>query len=200
MPTIIAICGGSASGKTTVARDIAAKLQGKVRVLSLDSFYKTLTPEQHLAALRGEHDFDQPDAIDFELLHQVLEQLQIGNCANVPCYDFVTHQRTGVTRIEPADFVVFEGLFAFDQRIAHLAALRVFIDTDDDVRLVRRILRDTAERGHEIEPALWQYLKFVKPAFEQHIRPMKRLAHVIVPSDTDNQIAASMICNHLVAL
>ncbi|EPY83340.1 uridine-cytidine kinase 1 isoform a [Camelus ferus] len=148
--------------------------QRKLVILSQDSFYKVLTAEQKAKALKGQYNFDHPDAFDNDLMHRTLKNIVEGKTVEVPTYDFVTHSRLAETTVVyPADVVLFEGILVFySQEIRDMFHLRLFVDTDSDVRLSRRVLRDV-HRGRDLEQILTQYTTFVKPAFEEFCLPMQ---------------------------
>ncbi|XP_075606306.1 uridine-cytidine kinase-like 1 isoform X3 [Balearica regulorum gibbericeps] len=173
---VIGLCGGSASGKTTVATRIIEALDVPwVVLLSMDSFYKVLDEGQQALAARSDYNFDHPDAFDFELLVSVLRKLKKGKSVKVPVYDFTTHSR----------------------RREWLLDMKVFVDTDSDIRLVRRLQRDIMERGRDIVGVIKQYNKFVKPAFEQYIEPTVQVADIVVPRGGENFVALDLIVQHV---
>ncbi|KAM5298701.1 uridine-cytidine kinase 1 isoform 2-T2 [Ctenodactylus gundi] len=161
--------------------------QRKLVILSQDRFYKVLTSEQKAKALKGQYNFDHPDAFDNDLMHRTLKHIVEGRTVEVPTYDFVTHSRLPETTVVyPADVVLFEGILVFySQDIRDMFHLRLFVDTDSDVRLSRRVLRDV-HRGRDLEQILTQYTTFVKPAFEEFCLPTKKYADVIIPRGVDN--------------
>uniref|UniRef100_A0A8C3U304 Uridine-cytidine kinase n=1 Tax=Catharus ustulatus TaxID=91951 RepID=A0A8C3U304_CATUS len=185
-PLPAGLCGGSASGKTTVATRIIEALDVPwVVLLSMDSFYKVLDEGQQALAARSDYNFDHPDAFDFELLVSVLRKLKKGKSVKVPVYDFTTHSRrrewVGKT-VYGANVIVFEGILAFaNKELLKLLDMKVFVDTDSDIRLVRRLQRDIMERGRDVAGVIKQYNKFVKPAFEQYIEPTVQVADIVVP-------------------
>ncbi|XP_009475354.1 PREDICTED: uridine-cytidine kinase 1 [Nipponia nippon] len=172
--------------------------QRKVLILSQDSFYKVLTAEQQAKALKGQYNFDHPDAFDNDLMHTTLKNIVEGKTVEVPTYDFVTHSRLAETTVVyPADVVLFEGILVFyNQDIRDMFHLRLFVDTDSDVRLSRRVLRDM-KRGRDLEQILSQYTTFVKPAFEEFCLPTKKYADVIIPRGVDNMVAINLIVQHI---
>ncbi|XP_069952307.1 uridine-cytidine kinase-like 1 isoform X3 [Cherax quadricarinatus] len=175
-PFVIGVCGGSASGKTTVARKIIEELDVPwVTLLSLDSFYKVLTEKHHEEAARNEYNFDHPDAFDFELVTKTLVRLKEGKKIEVPIYNFLTHSRETRTLLD----------------------MKIFVDTDSDERLVRRLQRDIAERGRELDGVLKQYFKFVKPAFDYYIAPSMVHADIIVPRGGENEVAINLIAQNV---
>uniref|UniRef100_A0A668A874 Uridine-cytidine kinase n=1 Tax=Myripristis murdjan TaxID=586833 RepID=A0A668A874_9TELE len=181
---VIGLCGGSASGKTTVATKIIEALDVPwVVLLSMDSFYKVLNKEQQELAAKNEYNFDHPDAFDFELLVTVLRKLKKGKSVKVPVYDFTSHcRRKEWKTVYGANVVIFEGILAFaNKELLKLLDMKVFVDTDSDIRLVRRLKRDISERGRDISGVIKQYNKFVKPAFEQYIEPTVQVADIVVP-------------------
>ncbi|XP_064394292.1 uridine-cytidine kinase-like 1 [Halichondria panicea] len=197
---VIGLAGGSASGKTTVACRVIESLKVPwVSLLSMDSFYKVLTPSQHEAAAKNEYNFDHPDSIDFELLIETLAKLKEGKHVEVPFYDFSTHRRAKYTKtMYGANVIIFEGILAFaNKELLNLMDLKVFVDTDSDVRLVRRLRRDITERGRELEGVLKLYNKFVKPAFQQYIEPTMQHADIVVPQGAENEVAMRLIVQHI---
>ncbi|KAJ3022062.1 hypothetical protein HKX48_007102 [Thoreauomyces humboldtii] len=199
-PFIIGMAGGSASGKTSVSNRIIKNLGVPwVILLSMDSFYKPLNAEQSAIARRNEYDFDHPNAFDYEALHQTLLNLKKGVKVDVPIYDFNTHNRLDKCQtVYGANVVVFEGIFAlYDKSVRDLMDLKIFVDTDADVRLARRLKRDIAERGRDIKGVLQQYKTFVKPAFDEHIYPTMKYADVIIPRGLDNIAAIDVITKHM---
>ncbi|PIO39454.1 hypothetical protein AB205_0033980, partial [Aquarana catesbeiana] len=154
--------------------------QRKVVILSQDRFYKILTPDQKARALKGQYNFDHPDAFDNDLMYKTLTSIQGGQIVSVPTYDFVTHSRLSeTTRVYPPDVLLFEGILAFyNQEIRDMFHLKLFVDTDSDVRLSRRVLRDM-KRGRDLEQILTQYTTFVKPAFEEFSLPVMVSDHYL---------------------
>ncbi|XP_022255175.1 uridine-cytidine kinase-like 1 [Limulus polyphemus] len=183
-PFVIGICGGSSSGKTTVARKIIEALDVPwVTLLSMDSFYKVLDEEQHKLAHENEYNFDHPDAFDFSLLIETLRKLKEGKRVQVPIYNFVTHAREKrMKTMYGANVIIFEGILCFAHKgLLEIMDMKVFIDTDSDIRLVRRLKRDIMDRGRDLEGVLKQYNRFVKPAFDHYIAPTMIDADLIVP-------------------
>lgn len=195
-PYVIGICGGSASGKTTVARRIIERLEMPwVTVLSMDSFYKVLSDEQHLLASKHEYNFDHPQAFDFDLMCETVRRLRDGKNVEVPVYDFTTHRREKQPKLMyGADVLIFEGILAFHNKdLVDLMDMKVFVDTDPDTRLARRLERDIEDRGRDVEGVLAQYLRFVKPAFDTFIAPGMKIADIIVPRGGENEVAIDLI-------
>uniref|UniRef100_G3TYH0 uridine/cytidine kinase n=1 Tax=Loxodonta africana TaxID=9785 RepID=G3TYH0_LOXAF len=172
--------------------------QKQVVILSQDSFYRVLTPEQKAKALKGQFNFDHPDAFDNELIFKTLKEITEGKTVQIPVYDFVTHSRKEETvTVYPADVVLFEGILAFySQEVRDLFQMKLFVDTDADTRLSRRVLRDISERGRDLS-RLSQYITFVKPAFEDSACHTKQYADVIIPRGADNLVAINLIVQHI---
>ncbi|XP_037017473.2 uridine-cytidine kinase-like 1 isoform X7 [Artibeus jamaicensis] len=196
----IGLGGGSASGKTTVARMIIEALDVPwVVLLSMDSFYKVLTRQQQEQAALNNYNFDHPDAFDFDLIVSTLQKLKQGKSVQVPVYDFTTHSRKKDWKtLYGANVIIFEGIMAFaDKALLELLDMKIFVDTDSDIRLVRRLRRDISERGRDIAGVIKQYNKFVKPAFDQYIQPTMRLADIVVPRGSGNTVAIDLIVQHV---
>ena len=194
-PLVIGIAGGSGSGKSTVARRVADALRAtsSVAFVDMDAYYRSfgllsLDERRHV-------NWDHPDALDLDLLVEQLAELAAGRAIEKPVYDFVTHLRAGETvHVAPADVVVVDGILLFaDERIRALCDVKVFVDADADVRLIRRIRRDLAVRGRPLEEILSQYLSTVRPMHLQFVEPSKRYADVIVPRGGHNAVAVEMI-------
>ncbi|XP_050972443.1 uridine-cytidine kinase-like 1a [Labeo rohita] len=197
---VIGLCGGSASGKTTVANKIIEALDVPwVVLLSMDSFYKVLSPVEQALAASNDYNFDHPGAFDFELLVTTLRKLKQGKSVKIPVYDFTTHGRQKDWKnVYGASVIIFEGILSFaDKELLQLMDMKIFVDTDSDIRLVRRLRRDITERGRDIEGVIKQYNKFVKPAFEQYIEPTMRLADIVVPRGGGNMVAIDLIVQHV---
>ncbi|KAB7497368.1 Uridine-cytidine kinase 2 [Armadillidium nasatum] len=152
---------------------ILTTLRGELFAFSQDAFYRPLLPEEASKALKGAFNFDHPDAFDNELILQTLHQILEGKICEIPNYDYVTNSRLDTkTTIYPADVVLFEGILMFYQpEIRSLFHMKLFVDSDADTRLARRVMRDTNERGRQLEQVLTQYTKLVKPAFEEFCLP-----------------------------
>ncbi|XP_077496691.1 uridine-cytidine kinase-like lethal (2) k01209 isoform X4 [Amblyomma americanum] len=199
-PFVIGICGGSASGKTTVAKKIIEALNVPwVTLLSMDSFYKVLGEEQHKLADDNQFNFDHPDAFDFDLLIETLKKLKEGKRVEVPIYNFVTHSREKRFKfMYGANVIIFEGILCFtNKELLNMMDMKIFIDTDSDIRLARRLKRDITERGRDLEGCLGQYERFVKPAFDHYIAPSMVHADLIVPRGGENHIAINLIVQHV---
>jgi uridine kinase len=193
-PLIIGIAGGSGSGKSTVARKVAERLRGaSVAAVDMDAYYRDLT---HLSLEeRRRVNWDHPDAFDLELLVAQLQSLARGEAIEKPVYDFVSHLRAPRTvHIEPADVIVADGILLFvDPRVRGLCDVKIFVDAAADIRLARRIKRDTRKRGRPLEEILQQYLTTVRPMHEEFVEPSKRWADVIVPDGGHNEVAIDLI-------
>lgn len=197
---VIGLCGGSASGKTTVAKKIIEALDVPwVVLLSMDSFYKVLSPEEQQLAADSEYDFDHPDAFDFDLLLNVLRKLKNGKSVKVPVYDYTAHRRRKDWKtLYGATVVIFEGILAFaNKELLKLLDMKVFVDTDSDIRLLRRLQRDISQRGRNVGGIIKQYNKFVKPAFETYIEPTVQMADIVVPRGGENFVALDLIVQHV---
>ncbi|HEY6826436.1 MAG TPA: uridine kinase [Gemmatimonadaceae bacterium] len=193
-PLIIGIAGGSGSGKSTVARNVAQALRTEsVAFIDMDAYYLNFA---HLPIdERRKINWDHPDAFDWPLLVEQLERLAAGDAVDKPVYDYVTHTRSpNMVSVPPADVVVIDGILLFsDQRVRELCDVKVFVDADADIRLIRRIRRDITKRGRPLEEVLEQYLTTVQPMHLQFVEPSKRYADVIVPRGGHNAIAIEMI-------
>ncbi|PYE44410.1 uridine kinase [Paenibacillus barcinonensis] len=192
---IIGIAGGTGSGKTTVARSVIERLgSGKVTFISQDNYYKDqsdLTPEQ-----RRLTNYDHPFAFDNDLLIEHLTLLKKGQAAYAPVYDFTIDNRaTGETiELAPNHIVIVEGLHVLiDEHLRTLLDIKVFVDTDSDVRILRRVLRDMEERGRTIQSVYKQYLETVKPMHDAFIEPSKKYADIIIPEGGHNEVGIQML-------
>ena len=194
MPVVLGVAGGTGSGKTTVARAILHAV-GKDRLafIAQDSYYRQIEWEspQQLAS----HNFDHPASIDTELLISHIGALKQGLPVDVPVYDFVHHRRSSETvHIEPRRVVLVEGILLLaEPGIRELLDFKIYVDTDSDVRLKRRILRDIQERGRDLEDVLRQYMTTVRPMHLEFVEPSKRWADVIVPEGGENRVALQMV-------
>ncbi len=193
-PLIIGIAGGTGSGKSTVAKRVAESLAGaQVAFIDMDAYYRDhrhLTLEE-----RRRVNWDHPDAFDTALLADHLEALGRGEPIDKPVYDFVSHLRAPETvSIPPADVIVIDGiLLLVDERVRNACDVKVFVDTDADVRLIRRIRRDMAVRGRPLEEILDQYLTTVQPMHLQFVEPSKRYADLVIPRGGENAIAIDLL-------
>jgi uridine kinase len=198
-PFLIGVAGGTASGKTTVCDLIMHNLQEKrVVLIAQDSYYRGLTPEEHDNV--SSYNFDHPDAIDVKSLVETLKALLLRNPVKVPVYDFVTHSRVEETiAVEPADVIIIEGILVLAmQEVRDLCHMKIFVDTDDDLRLARRLKRDTVDRGRSVDGVISQYTTFVKPMFDTFVSPSKKYADVIIPwAQGENTVAIDLIVQHI---
>src|SRR4051812_29664407 len=193
-PLIIGIAGGSGSGKSTVAKNVLKALgAGSMCAIDMDGDYRNFAhlPLEERKAVNWDH----PDAFDWGLLIDHLTRLSRREAIDKPTYDFVTHtRRTEPARVEPTDVVVVDGILLFvDQRVRDLCDVKVFVDADADIRLIRRIKRDMAKRGRPLAEILEQYLSTVQPMHLEFVEPSKRYADVIVPRGGHNPVAIEMI-------
>ena len=193
-PLIIGIAGGTGSGKSTVARKVAESLpDASVAFLEMDAYYRDF---RHLTLQQLHHvNWDHPDAFDLELLNAHIAALSRGEHVETPIYEFASHSRSTRTHaIAPADVVVVDGILLLsDPTMRDLCDVKVFVDVDADIRLIRRIRRDTQKRGRTLESVLEQYLTTVQPMHLQFVEPSKRYADVIVPRGGNNTVAIEMI-------
>ncbi|XP_030766109.1 uridine-cytidine kinase-like 1 [Sitophilus oryzae] len=199
-PFVIGICGGSASGKTTVTEKIIESLGVPwVTLLSMDSFYKILNEKQHEIAEKNEYNFDHPDAFDWELLIITLERLKEGRKVEVPIYNFLTHSRENRTKtMYGANVIIFEGILTFhNPKVVEMLDMKIFVDVDADVRLARRLRRDISQRGRDLEGVLKQYTSMVQPSFNHYIAPLMSHADIIVPRGGENEVAIQLIVQHV---
>jgi uridine kinase len=193
---IIGICGGTGSGKTTIARAIVQAVgRANVVLMEQDSYYRNLADmpldERHQA------NFDHPDAIDSDMLVNHLLRLKQGLEVEMPLYDFVTHTRSDeIEIIEPRPVVIVEGILIFaEPRVLDLLDMRVFVDTPDDVRLIRRLRRDITERGRTFERTLEQYERTIRPMHFEFVEPSKRHADIIIPEGSQTNITVEFLCS-----
>ena len=191
---VIGIAGGSGSGKTTVVKAIVNQLQGRVVVIPQDSYYKD---SSHVPVdERKNINFDHPDAIDWKLMCQQIRELKGGKTIQQPVYSYITCSRstTETVTVEPADVIIVEGILIFTcKELRDQMNIKIFVDADDDDRLMRIIVRDIAERGRTIETAIEHYCDTVKPMYLQFIEPSKRYADIIVPQGGHNKVAIDIL-------
>jgi uridine kinase len=194
MSLIIGISGGTGSGKTTVANGILDTVKAcEVVFIQQDSYYRNL--KDMPLDFRQVANFDHPDAIDNDLLVNHVRKLRAGEPVELPIYDFRTHTRSNETRaVEPKPIVIVEGILIFsDPRLLEQLDVKVFVDTPDDIRFIRRLRRDVAERGRTVESVIEQYLATVRPMHMQFIEPSKRYADVIIPEGGHNLVSIDLI-------
>lgn len=194
---VIGIAGGSGSGKTTLMKNLIARFQDDVTVLSHDNYYR---PYDELSLEeRRKVNYDHPDAFDTEMMFEHLKQLKAGHAIECPIYDYATYSRCNeTTRIEPRKVILVEGILIFENKaLCSQMDIKIFVDTDADVRLIRRIKRDVTKRGRSLESVLTQYLASVKPMHEQFVEPSKKNADVVVLEGGKNLVALEMIIDRI---
>lgn len=194
---IIGIAGGSGSGKTTLVRALVQKFGNDITVISHDNYYKA--HDEMTYDERAKLNYDHPDAFETELMISHLQQLRQGEEIHCPVYDFTVHNRSDeVIQISPRKVIVVEGILIFaDPALRDEMDIRIFVDTDDDVRLCRRIRRDVRKRGRTLESVIEQYLTTVKPMHEQFVEPSKKFANLVVPEGGKNMVALEMIIDRI---
>jgi uridine kinase len=193
-PVIIGVAGGTGSGKTTVVREIVRRLGPEdVAVVQHDSYYRDRSgiPPAERAGIN----YDHPDALETSLLVQHLRTLIEGRAVGVPVYDFSTHTRTTeVVPLTPHKVVIVEGILVLaEPDLRAQMAMRVFVDTDADIRMIRRLRRDIRDRGRTLESVVEQYLESVRPMHREFVEPSKRHAHIIIPEGGENEVAVDML-------
>lgn len=197
-PLVIGVAGGTGSGKTTVARKIASAMPSEaVSSIEHDAYYRDfqgLSPEA-----RASINFDHPDALETPLLIEHLKKLRAWEPVEIPIYDFKTHSRLVETRrIEPTPLIIVEGILVFvDAELRSLLDIRLFVDTDADIRVFRRVRRDIEQRGRTFESVREQYYNSVRPMHLQFVEPSKRWANLIIPEGGENQVALDLILARL---
>lgn len=194
---VIGIAGGTGSGKTTLMKKLIEKFEDEVTVLSHDNYYKRhddMTYEQ-----RCQLNYDEPAAFDTSLMVYHLEELRQGRAIECPVYDFTVHNRSSETiHLVPKKVIIVEGILIFEnEELRSLMDIRIFVDTDADVRLCRRIKRDVNKRGRTLESVLAQYQQTVKPMHEQYVEPSKKYANIVVPEGGKNLVALDMITGRI---
>jgi uridine kinase len=204
-PVVIGVAGGTGSGKTTVARAILKRVPvragtSRISLIQHDAYYKDLS-ELPLSQ-RALRNFDHPDALDNELLIAHLKELKAGRPVEMPVYDFTTHARTAETqKVEPHRVILVEGILIFeDEALRELMDVKIYVDTQADIRFIRRLKRDLEERGRTMESVVHQYLATVRPMHEQFVEPSKRYADIIIPEGGFNEVAMDLIAARIKAL
>jgi uridine kinase len=196
--TVVGVAGGSGSGKSTVARRLVECLRGtSVALIDMDAYYRNMV---HLSLEeRRRVNWDHPDAFDLDLLIAHLEALRAGTPIRKPVYDFIAHLRSEeAVDVPPADVVVIDGILLFvDPRVRELCDVKVYVDTEADIRLLRRIRRDMRVRGRPLDEILDQYMETVRPMHLEFVEPSKRYADVIVPRGGHNSIAVDMLASRI---
>lgn len=196
---VIGIAGGTGSGKTTITKKLMQRFGGDVSVIYHDNYYKAHHDMSYDE--RARLNYDHPDAFDTELLVEALKELRRGKPVSCPVYDYSIHDRTDRTiTIRPAKVVVVEGILIFQSReLCEQMDIKIYVDTDADVRILRRIVRDVRDRGRSLESVINQYLNTVKPMHEQFVEPSKRNADIIIPEGGHNQVALEMVMQRVKA-
>jgi uridine kinase len=197
-PLLIGIAGGTGSGKSTVARKIAEGLPpNSVGIIDHDSYYRDRSDLD--AEARAHLNYDHPDALDNDLMVRHLEELRAGRAVEIPNYDFKTHARLAERRpLEPTRIVIVEGILVFvEERVRRLLDVKIFVDTDADIRVFRRIRRDLEQRGRTFQSIREQYYTTVRPMHLQFVEPSKRWADLIIPEGGDNHIAIDLVLGKL---
>ncbi|MBC7249767.1 MAG: uridine kinase [Anaerolineae bacterium] len=193
-PIVIGVSGGTGSGKTTVVQAILERVGAeRIAFIQHDSYYRD---QSHLPLEeRARVNFDHPDALETDLLIKHVRQLLAGQAVEVPVYDFTTHTRTNRTRrVEPRRVILVEGILIFaEPELRDLMDVKIYVDTDADIRFIRRLKRDIAERGRTVESVIEQYLSTVRPMHLEFVEPSKRYADVIIPEGGFNVVALDMV-------
>lgn len=200
-PLVIGIAGGSGSGKTTVSKEISKRLPAdRVLILTEDAYYNdnsALSMDE-----RKKINYDHPNAYDTDLLIEQLEDLLDGKAIEMPTYNFNILSRAKDTiHVEPADIIILEGILVLaSEELRKFMDIKLFVDADDDIRFIRRLQRDTQERGRSIDWIISQYLATVKPSYNQFVEPSKKYADIIIPQGGENQVAIDMVSSKLLSI
>ncbi len=200
-PVIIGLAGGTGSGKTTVANAIVQRVgPNRIVVIPHDAYYLNLNAMP--LAVRDTMNFDHPDSLETELLIQHLQRLKRGQSIDLPIYDFANYSRSSNTlRLDPQPVVLVEGILIFvEAALRSLFDMKIFVDTDADLRFLRRLQRDVAERGRTVQSVIQQYLTTVRPMHLEFVEPSKRYADVIIPEGGQNEVAIEMVVARIEAL
>jgi uridine kinase len=200
-PVIIGVAGGTGSGKTTVVQEIVRRLgPDEVAVVQHDSYYRDRSGIP--PAERERINYDHPDALETPLLVEHVRALLQGRAVEVPVYDFATHTRTDATvTLAPRKVVIVEGILVLaEAALRALMSIRVFVDTDADIRMIRRLTRDMRDRGRTLESVVEQYLETVRPMHLEFVEPSKRHAHIIIPEGGENFVAVDMLVARIEAI
>ena len=193
-PLVIGIAGGSGSGKTSVTNAIVDHLdKDRIVVIQHDSYYRDLSEQK--GGTPDQVNFDHPDALETTLLVRHLGQLRAGSPVDQPIYNFATHRRMAETRrLEPREIIFIDGILIFvDEELRRLMDIRIYVDTDADERLIRRIRRDILERGRSVDSVMQQYMQTVKPMHLQFVEPSKHWADIIIPRGSENTVAIDLV-------
>ncbi|HEX3053134.1 MAG TPA: uridine kinase [Aggregatilineaceae bacterium] len=201
VPVTIGVAGGSGSGKTTVSNAVLERVGNEhIAYLEHDSYYKDIDiiPRSH----DGLINFDHPDSLETSLLCEHIRQLKQGHPVEVPIYDFTTYRRTGEVRVaHPQPIILVEGILVFSEaELRQLFDVRIFVDTDPDIRFIRRLRRDIMERGRTVESVIDQYMLSVRPMHLEFVEPSKRYADVIIPEGGKNLVAIEMVASRIRSL
>lgn len=200
-PLVIGIAGGSGSGKTTVSKEISKRLPAdRVLILTEDAYYNdnsALSMDE-----RKKINYDHPNAYDTDLLIEQLQDLLDGKAIELPTYNFNILSRAKDTiHVEPADIIILEGILVLaSEELRKFMDIKLFVDADDDIRFIRRLQRDTQERGRSIDWIISQYLATVKPSYNQFVEPCKKYADIIIPQGGENQVAIDMVSSKLLSI
>ena len=200
-PLVIGIAGGSGSGKTTVSKEISKRLPAdRVLILTEDAYYNdnsALSMDE-----RKKINYDHPNAYDTDLLIEQLQDLVDGKAIEMPTYNFNILSRAKDTiHVEPADIIILEGILVLaSEELRKFMDIKLFVDADDDIRFIRRLQRDTQERGRSIDWIISQYLTTVKPSYNQFVEPSKKYADIIIPQGGENQVAIDMVSSKLLSI
>lgn len=200
-PLVIGIAGGSGSGKTTVSKEISKRLPAdRVLILTEDAYYN----DNSILSMdeRKKINYDHPNAYDTDLLIEQLQDLLDGKAIEMPTYNFNILSRAKDTiHVEPADIIILEGILVLaSEELRKFMDIKLFVDADDDIRFIRRLQRDTQERGRSIDWIISQYLATVKPSYNQFVEPSKKYADIIIPQGGENQVAIDMVSSKLLSI
>lgn len=200
-PLVIGIAGGSGSGKTTVSKEISKRLPAdRVLILTEDAYYN----DDSAVSMdeRKKINYDHPNAYDTDLLIEQLQDLLDGKAIEMPTYNFNILSRAKDTiHVEPADIIILEGILVLaSEELRKFMDIKLFVDADDDIRFIRRLQRDTQERGRSIDWIISQYLATVKPSYNQFVEPCKKYADIIIPQGGENQVAIDMVSSKLLSI
>ena len=196
---VIGIAGGTGSGKTTITKKLMQRFGGDVSVIYHDNYYKAHHDMSYEE--RAKLNYDHPDSFDTDLLIQAVRDLKAGRSILCPVYDYTIHDRSDkVIEVKPARVIIVEGILIFQSReLCRQMDIKIYVDTDADVRILRRIVRDVRDRGRSLESVVNQYLSTVKPMHEQFVEPSKRNADIIIPEGGHNQVAMEMVMERVKA-
>ncbi len=199
-PIVIGIAGGTGSGKSTIVESIKKEIGDNIAILCHDYYYKS---NDHLSyEERSKLNFDHPNSLETDMMIHHIRMLKENKAVDIPLYDFVNHTRSEKTlRVEPKRVIIVEGILIFENKeLVDELDIKVFVDTDADVRIIRRILRDVKERGRSLDSVVNQYLTTVKVMHEEFVEPSKRKADIIIPEGGYNLVALSMLINKIQTL